>query len=203
MADCKVNSVTFNQTKSDLQTAQEKVRESKGAYMSCLLDKDRGAYSAIALTEAKPDMDRMAAEARTIDTMSQFILKQLGRETGTNNSIGVLSALAKETSAKLETEIDELKSSIRLERRRFLDASPSVSPAVGGLYFTQEPDNRAIIIFLACFGSFLLVSGLLLLYGYIPVDLYGNTTFEQRLTVVVSGWIAALLLTYVGFFTFT
>jgi hypothetical protein len=148
-------------------------------------------------------MDRMAAEARTIDTMSQFILKQLGRETGTNKSIGVLSDLAKETSVKLETEIDELKSSIRLERRRFLDAGPSVSPAVGGLYFTQEPDNRIIIIFLACFGSFLLVSGLLLLYGYIPVDLYGNTTFEQRLTVVVSGWLAALLLTYVGFFTFT
>jgi hypothetical protein len=203
MADCKVNSVTFNQTKSDLQTAQEKVRESKNAYMSCLLDKDRGAYSAIAMTEAKPDMDRMAAEARTIDTMSQFILKQLGRESGTNNSIGVLSNLAKETSAKLETEIDELKSSIRLERRRFLDASPSVSPAVGGLYFTQEPDNRTIIIFRACFGSFLLVTGLLILYGAVPVDLYGNTTFGQRLTVVVSGWIAALLLTYVGFFTFT
>ena len=203
MADCKVNSVTFNQTKSDLQTAQEKVRESKGAYMSCLLDKDRGAYSAIAMTEAKPDMDRMAAEARTIDTMSQFILKQLGRETGTNKSIGVLSDLAKETSAKLEAEIDELKSSIRLERRRFLDASPSVSPAIGGLYFTQEPDNRIIIIFLACFGSFLLVTGLLILYGAVPVDLYGNTTFGQRLTVVVSGWIAVLLLTYVGFFTFT
>lgn len=203
MAECSVNSVTFNQTKSDLQTAQEKVRESKGAYMSCLLDKDKKAYSAIALTEAKPDMDRMTAEARTIDTMSQFILKQLGRETGTNKSISVLSDLAKETSVKLEAEIDELKSSIRLERRRFLDASPSASTAVGGLYFTQEPDNRAIIIFIACFESFLLVTGLLILYGLVPVDLYGNTTFAQRLTVVVSGWIVSLVLMYVGFFTFT
>jgi len=203
MAECSVNSVTFNQTKSDLQTAQEKVRESKGAYMSCLLDKDKKAYSAIDLTEAKPDMDRMAAEARTIDTMSQFILKQLGRETGTNKSLGVLSDLAKETSAKLESEIDELKSSIRLERRRFLDASPSVSPAVGGLYFTQEPDNHLIIIFIACFGSFLLIAGLLVIYGYIPVDPNGTTTFTQRLIVVGAFWLAAAYYTYIGFFTFT
>jgi len=203
MADCKVNSVTFNQTKSDLQTAQEKVRESKGAYMSCLLDKDKKAYSAIAMTEAKPDMDRMTAEARTIDTMSQFMLKQLGRETGTNKSLGVLADLAKETSVKLESEIDDLKSSIRLERRRFLDASPSVSPAVGGLYFTQEPDNRAIIIFIACFGSFLLIAGLLVIYGYIPVDQFGNSTFTQRLIVVGAFWLAAVYYTYIGFFTFT
>jgi hypothetical protein len=203
MADCKVNSVTFNQTKSDLQTAQEKVRESKGAYMSCLLDKDKKAYSAIAMVEAKPDMDRMTAEARTIDTMSQFMLKQLGRETGTNKSLGVLADLAKETSAKLESEIDDLKSSIRLERRRFLDASPSVSPAVGGLYFTQEPDNRAIIIFIACFGSFLLIAGLLVIYGYIPVDQFGNSTFTQRMIVVGAFWLAAVYYTYIGFFTFT
>lgn len=197
---CATQSANFNNAKAGLQTATEKIRESKAAYLTCLPNTERGA---LITAEAKPDIDRMTAEAATLDTMSLFMLKQLGRETGTNASIGVLSELATETSAKLEAEIDELKSSIRLERRRFLDASPSASPAVGGLYFTQEPDNRAIIIFLACFCSFLLLVGLIVLYGFVPGYIVENSTFGQRLSVVVSGWVAALVLTYVGFFTFT
>jgi hypothetical protein len=197
---CVPFSVNLNQSTSELQTATEKVRESKRAYMTCLPEKERGA---IALKDATPDVDRMKADARTIDTMSQFILKQLGRETGTMASIGVLSDLAKETSTKLESEIDQLKSSIRLERRRFLDASPSASTAVGGLYFTREPDNRLIIIFLSCFGTFLLLGGLIVLYGFIPVYFITNASFMQRLIMVVSTWVVALFLMYIGFFTFT
>jgi len=197
---CALQSTQFNQRKAEHQTAQVKMTEQKNAYLSCLPDKERGAF---ALAEAKTDIERVTAEARTIDTMSQFILKQLARETGNNASIGILSDLAKDTSAKLESEIEELKSSIRLERRRFLDAGPSNSTAVGGLYFTQEPDNRMIIIFLSCFCSFLLIAGLIVLYGFIPVYFITNASFGQRLISVVSFWVAALVLMYIGFFTFT
>lgn len=197
---CGAFSVNLNQSTVDLQTATEKVRESKRAYMTCLPEKERGA---IALKDAASDVNRMTADARTIDTMSQFILKQLGRETGTMASIGVLKDLATDTSAKLESEIDDLKSSIRLERRRFLDASPSASTAVAGLHFTQEPDNRLIIIFLSCFGSFLLLGGLIVLYGFVPVYFITNASFTQRLITVLSTWLFALFAMYIGFFTFT
>jgi len=182
------------------QTAQNKLRTVKSAYLSCLNAADRGD---IITKDAAPEIERLTKEANTIDTMSSFILKQLRRESGANSSLSVLSDLAKETSDNLEKEIDELKSNIRTERRRFLDADPSASTAVAGLYFTQQPDNRMIIIFLSCFGSFLLIAGLLVMYGYIPLDIVANADFDQRLLVVVIFWVATLFLTYVGFFTFT
>ena len=197
---CNVYTIALNSATTDETTAKEKKRAAKSSLLSCVPPNKR---AEIVTADASPDITRLTNESLTVDTMSQFILKQLGRETGSNSSFEVLSDLATETSETLEKEIEELKSNIRTERRRFLDADPSAPTAVAGLYFTQEPDNNMIIIFLSCFGSFLLVAGLIVLYGYVPLDMVKNADFNMRLTIVGSSWVAALLLMYVGFITFT
>lgn len=144
---------------------------------------------------------RLDTEIEVLDKISTFLLKQLKRETDSSNKH--LEQVVTETSAKLESEIDTLKSQIRLERRRFLDANPSESTAVAGLYYTEEGDNRAIIIFLVCFGLFLLIGSMLFLYGLIPLAYDANTTFSQRLIVVAATWVVSLVAMYIGFFTLT
>ena len=188
--------------KANYENAKNTIQTAKAAYYSCpaLTSEKRGKMM---LDDAKSDMERIQAEANTVDTMSKFVLKQLARESGANESLGVLSDLATDTAGKLEKEIEEVKSSIRTERRRFLDADPSATTAVAGLWFTQQPDNQMLIIFLSCFGSFLLIAGLLVIYGYVPLDLVANAEFSQRFMVVGIFWLAALVITYVGFFTFT
>jgi len=146
-------------------------------------------------------VNRLDKEIDVLDNISKFLLKQLKRDSESKSSH--LEQVVTETSAKLETEIDELKSQIRLERRRFLDANPSETTAVAGLYYTEEDDNRSIIIFLVCFGFFLLIGSLLFLYGLIPMAYNANTTFSQRLTVVAITWVVSIVVMYIGFFTLT
>ena len=200
--DCDPQMSNYNQADADLATAKEKLRQAKSAYYSCP-KLEASKKGAMVMADAKPEIDRIQKEAETVETMSQFILKQLGRETGANASLGILTDLASETADKLKAEIEEVKSTIRTERRRFLDSDPSVTTAVGGLWFTQQPDNQMIIIFLSCFGSFLLIAGLLVIYGYLPLDLVANADFNMRLVVVGVFWALSLFITYIGFFTFT
>jgi len=194
--------VNYNQANADLATAKEKLRQAKSTYYSCpKLDSSK--KGSLMMADAGPEMERIQKEAATVDTMSQFILKQLGRESGANASLSILTDLASETTDKMKAEIEEVKSSIRTERRRFLDSDPSVTTAVGGLWFTQQPDNQMLIIFLSCFGSFLLIAGLLVIYGYLPLDLVASADFNMRLVVVGIFWVLSLFITYIGFFTFT
>lgn len=197
---CDAQMASFNNAKNVANAAKNTIDTTKATYYTCL---DAGERGEKMMAEVGPDMARIQAEAETVDTMSKFILKQLARESGASNSLNVLSDLAVDTAATLEKEIEEMKSSIRKERRRFLDADPSATTAVAGLWFTQQPDNQMIIIFLSCFGSFLLIAGLLVIYGYIPFYLVENAEFSQRLMVVGIFWLATLFITYVGFFTFT
>ena len=197
---CIAQKASFNNAKNGVKTATNTINTAKAAYYACLDPKKRGEMMK---ADVGSDMDRIQTEANTVDTMSKFILKQLARESGATNSLNVLSDLAIDTAGKLEKEIEEVKTSIRTERRRFLDADPSATTAVAGLWFTQQPDNQMIIVFISCFGAFLLVAGLLVIYGYIPIDLVANADFSQRLMVVGIFWLATLVITYVGFFTFT
>lgn len=200
--DCVPQKAGLTQANTDLAAAKEKLRQAKSAYYSCP-KLDASKKGTMMMADAKPEIERIQREAATVDTMSQFILKQLGRESGANASLDILTDLASETADKLKAEIEETKSSIRTERRRFLDSDPSATTAVGGLWFTQQPDNQMLIIFLSCFGSFLLIAGLLVIYGYLPLDLVANADFNMRLIVVGVFWLAALVITYIGFFTFT
>ena len=197
---CVPQMANYNKFITEGNTIKEKIRDATSTYYACLDPTKRGEKM---LAAAGPDMERIQLEADTVDTMSQFILKQLKRESGSNASLSILTDLASETADKMRAEIEEVKTSIRTERRRFLDADPSATTAIGGLWFTQQPDNQMIIIFLSCFGSFLLIAGLLVIYGYVPMNLVANADFNMRLMVVGIFWFLTLFITYIGFFTFT
>ena len=192
--------VGLEQATSDERNAKQKRDTANNAYLTCLPSNSRGAILA---ANAAPEIARIEREAQTIDTTSQFILQQLRREIGANTSMNVLTDLAEETSARLESEIEELKTNIRTERRRFMDADPSAPTSVAGLYFTQQPDNQMIIIFLICFGIFLLVSGLAVMYGFVTVGSLDNASMSMRYSVVMTYWVSAIVVTAIGFFTFT
>jgi hypothetical protein len=197
---CKSLEIKLNQANSDAKNAKQTLDTANSSYLTCLPATNRGA----ALTAAAaPEIARLEREAQTIDTTSLFILQQLQRETGANTSMNVLTNLAEETSARLESEIEELKTNIRTERRRFMDSDPSASTSIAGLYFTQQPDNQMIIIFLLCFGIFLLVSGLAIMYGFVTVGYLNNASMSMRYSVVMTYWVSAVVVTVIGFFTFT
>ena len=84
-----------------------------------------------------------------------------------------------------------------------MDSDPSAPTSVAGLYFTQQPDNQMIIIFLLCFGIFLLVSGLAIMYGFVTVGYLNNASMSMRYSVVMTYWVSAIVVTAIGFFTFT
>jgi hypothetical protein len=107
------------------------------------------------------------------------------------------------TAKELQDEIDAIKADIRKERRVFMDSDVSVSPAVGGLYFTKVPDNQILIAFISCFGAFLLFVGLLIILNKVPIGYFQGMTMPNRLTTVGLVWSIALIFTYISFFAFT
>jgi hypothetical protein len=139
-----------------------------------------------------------------ITFMERFILKQLKREISGGETVTTLLESARREADSLRTGIDDLNVTIRKERRLFLDANPSVSPAVGGLYFTQEPDNQVLIAFVSCFGAFLLFTGVLVLMNHLPIPyIQDRLTTTNRIQLVIGSWILACILAYVGLYIFT
>ena len=176
------------------------VEAARADYLACLGPQAQGQA---ALEGAQGSLDLASRDALSLMHMHEFLLRQLERETGSGNTMNSLEELAKQEVAKIETEIEELKSKIRTQRRRFLDASPSVSPAVAGLYYTQTPDNQVLITFLSAFGAFLLFTGVLVLLNQVPFGGLDRLTMGERVKSVVSVWIISLIVMYVGFYMFT
>jgi hypothetical protein len=198
---------TYNNQGPKVESAKNESELKKAEYKKCLFDNNRPELSKFLLSDAKSEMDRIGNEGHTVDVMSQFILKQLERETGTLTSLNTMNDIAKETAERLSSEIDDLKSGIRKARRQFLDSSPSASTAVGGfLYFVKEPDNRLMLIFLGCVGAFLTVVSLLIIFNLVPFYMLKNITPDnngQRYTVVGALWLSVIVMILIGFFTFT
>jgi len=198
---------TYNNQNPKVESAKNERELKKAEYKKCLFENNKPELSKFLLSDAKTEMDRLSNEGHTVDVMSQFILKQLERETGTLKSLNTMNDIATETSEKLSSEINDLKSGIRKERRRFLDSSPSASTAVGGfLYFVKEPDNRLMLIFLGCVGAFLTVVSLLIIFNLLPFYILKNITPEnngQRYTVVGALWLSVIIVIFFGFLTFT
>lgn len=199
---------SYNQANSSVDAAKNTFQASKLAYQSCLADRDRPTLVSQLIGETEADRVSIRDQSITIDTMSSFILKQLRRESGVDGGLNALNNLAEETSTGLESQIDQLKSSIRTERRRFLDASPSESTGIGGLlFFTQEPDNNLIIIFLGCLGALLVAMTLIIVNNQLPLAMLQNSApgsaGSQNYMLVAAMWIGTIVLTLVGFFTFT
>lgn len=197
---CEVKRIQQNSAQALIDQANQAYNQAKSEYLSCLGPQEQGSA---ALADAKPVMDKIAKEAEAIMYMEGFILGQLAREAKSGTTLATLSESAHEESEKIRKEIDELKSEIRTEKRKFLDADPSRTTAVGGLYFTGQPDNQVLIAFLSCFGAFLLFTGLLVIMNHIPIAYLQALTTGERIKIVASVWVTAVVLTYIGFYTFT
>jgi hypothetical protein len=172
--------------------------EAKKRQFDCLPPSER---TAELLNQAKPEMDRMEQEAASIEYMETFIQKQLVREMG-DSSDNVIPIVTAERD-RLSAEIERLQSEIRTESRRFTDACPGPTAPIPGLPFTGQADNQVLIAFLTTFGTFLLLCGLLVLMDLVPLSYFQLMTTSERYTIVATGWITAIVMMYVGFFSFT
>ena len=197
---CEVKRIQQNSAQATVDQATSALKQAKSEYISCLGPQEAGA---VAFQDSQPAMDAAQKEAETLRFLQTFVLKQLAREASAEQTMDVLSAAARDEETKLREEIEQVKSEIRTERRRFLDAQPSVSPKVNGLYFTTEPDNQVLIAFLACFCSFLLFVGLMVIMNKFPGGFLLSMSSGERIKIVVAGWVAVLIVTYIFFFTFT
>jgi VIT1/CCC1 family predicted Fe2+/Mn2+ transporter len=179
-------------------TAQAALNQATSDYMNCLGPQERGAA---ALQGAQVAIDRAVKEADGLAFLNKMTLNQLQKETGDVEILGELADIAVKDTEKMQTEIEQLKSQIRTERRKFLDSDPSVSPAAGGLYFTKNTDNQLLIAFLSCFGVFLLVASVAYAMGYIP--LINKPTGSEVVKIIATFLVVSLVLMYLGFYMFT
>jgi hypothetical protein len=198
---CDVKKIQKNSAEAVVDRATQAFHQAKTEYVACLSPQEQ---ADIHITDAQPEMTAINNEAQHIIFMQNFILKQLQREIAGGETVSTLMESAQLESDALRRKIEELNATIRTDRRLFLDASPSVSTAVAGLYFTQEPDNQVLIAFLSCFGAFLLFTGILVLMNHVPISyIQDRLTTGGRFQIVITVWILACILTYIGFYVFT
>jgi hypothetical protein len=179
-------------------TLQGQLNQANSEYMNCLGPQERGA---VALQGAKAEIDRAVKEAEGLAFMGSFILNQLEKETGDDETLSELANMAVRDTETMQREIEDLKSQIRTEKRKFLDSDPSVSPAAGGLYFTKNSDNQMLIAFLSCFGSFLVIASVAYAMGYIP--LINKPTGTETVKIIATFVVVSVVLMYMGFYMFT
>jgi len=197
---CQAKRIQQNTKQSAIDVAKTDFNRAKTDYLSCLGPQALGQAM---LEDARPAIEKNDKEVSTIKYMGNFILTQLKREIRTGTTLSTLSSIARDEEAKIKKEIEHLRSEIRTERRRFLDASPSTSTAVGGLYFTQQPDNKILITFMSCFGAFLLFTGLIVIMNKFPGGYLLPMSDGERLKLVAGAWVTAIIITYAGFFIMT
>lgn len=193
-------SCDLGQTRIQLNTAKAAYEAAKQEFEQCQPPDQRTAARMDAMKEA---LGKYETEAAQLIFMDEFLLSTLDKEAGNNNTIVGLGVIAERQMQAIQDEIDDLKSEIRKERRRFLDSGPQVSPAVAGLYFTKVPDNQVLIGLLTCIGAFLVAVSIAVLAGYIPIDYLTSAAAGERWTIVGAIWITTLIVTYLGLFIFT
>jgi len=202
MATCDLNAlkVSVNSANSKLTTAQKGFDDATQKYNDCLPPAKKAENAMAAAKDAIASIEKESGE---LTHMNEFLLKQLGKESEAYSTYSDLADIVKEESEKLKAEIGDLKSQIRTERRKFLDAAPSVSPAVGGLYYTKVPDNQVIIAFLVCFGAFLIAVSFLIYLNLIPLEYFMKMTVPERFKMIGVVVVGSLVFMYAGFYLFT
>lgn len=193
-------SCDLGQTRIQLNTAKAAYEVAKQEFEQCQPPEQR---TAARLDEMKEAIGKYESEAAQLFFLHEFLLGVLDKETGNNDTIVNLGALAEQQMQSIQNEIDELKSEIRKERRRFLDSGPQKSPAVAGLYFTKVPDNLVLIGLLSCLGAFLVAVSACILLGVVPIEYMKRQTDSDRWTTIAALWITTLIVTYIGLFIFT
>jgi hypothetical protein len=196
--------IALTSAKNALGTAQSAMNSAQNDYnQSC----GPATIASAALQSAQGDVASVDSSVEVIQRIQKIVLNQLGNEA--SSSASTLKPVVEHEIEKVQTEIEELRSEIRKERRLFLDADPSATTAVAGLYYTREPDNQVLIAFLVCFGTFLLTLGLLVFLRLIPLqyfialDGYGESGFTERLKLVGSFWLISLVVAFAGFYGLT
>lgn len=181
---CEAKRISLNQAQSD--------------YQSCLSPEAR---TQVRLEEESSRLGRLKDEAEALWRMDVTLISVLEREGGgaTEEVTGIIAGQA----TSVQEQIDAVKSQIRRERRVFLDSSPSVSPAVGGMYFTRTPDNQVLILFIVGYCGFLAALSAVILLGTIPIPYFEAFTMGDRVKTVAILWGAGLLLAYAGLYVFT
>ena len=198
---CDVKRIQQNSAQAMVDQANQAFKQAKTEYITCLGPNEQAQTY---ITDAGPEFNAINKEVEALVYMEKFILKQLKREISGGETVATLLESARKEADSLRANIDNLNATIRKDRRTFLDAGPSVSTAVGGLYFTQEPDNQVLIAFLSCFGAFLLFSGVLILMNRLPIPyVQDQLTSGNRVQLVIGGWILSLTLAYAGIYMFT
>lgn len=193
-------SCDLGQTRIQLNTAKAAYEVAKQEFEQCQPPDQR---TAARLDEMKEALGKCETEAAQLFFMDEFLLNTLDKEAGNNATIVNLGALAEQQMQSIQNEIDELKSEIRKERRRFLDSGPQKSPAVAGLYFTKVPDNQVLIGLLSSLGFFLVAVSACILMGIVPIEYLRRAGDGERWKVIGALWITTLVLTYMGLFIFT
>ena len=169
-------------------------------YLTCL---GSDAVGAQAVADASGDAALYRGEGAQLKHMGDFIVRQLQREKG-GGALGELGDIAQAEIDRKQAEIEELKSEIRKERRRFLDAEPNKSPAVlGGLYFTQTPDNQVLIGFLSALGAFLVLAATAVVLGRTPFAFLNATTDSERMKLAAGIVVIPAVVAYVLIYLFT
>ena len=185
-----------------LNSARQAFEDAQQAYISTL----DPAQQAQARSQ-EPDAKQLFAEAEAVALVSEVLLGSL--ETSVTHqavptaTADAITSMATADTERLQKEIEETKAQIRVEKRKFLDSGPQVSPAVGGLYFTAVPDNQVLIVFLSCYTAFWLFLGIMLLTNQIPIPYVSGLSSNDRLKLVLGTWVLLIVVTYLGFFMFT
>jgi hypothetical protein len=196
MAD---SSDTLNASCSLKRIDYATVKAKYNDYLTCL---GTEAVGAAAVTDASGDAALYRGEAAQLQHMGDFILRQLQREKG-GGALAELGDIAQAEIDRKQGEIDDLKSEIRKERRRFMDAEPNKSPAVLGLYFTQTPDNQVLIGFLSAFGAFLVFAAVAVVLGRTPFAFLNATSESERNKLAAGIVIVPAIVAYICFYLFT
>jgi len=163
---------------------------------NCMTPQER---SSLATNTIATQVSAYNMEGEQLLVMSNFLDKQ----TDSTGNTAVLLNVVQDTLNELNAEIDTIKADISKERRIFMDSDASVSPAVGGLYFTLVPDNKILIAFMSCMGAFLLFVSVLILLNKIPFYYFEALTYPNRIVTVAVLWSTAIIFTYLFFFAFT
>ena len=197
---CEVKRIQVNSSQQAMDLATQARDQARSDYLQCLGPAEVGQA---ALADAADEMERVRKESLELFQMNELVLQMLGREAQSTETVRDLYKYTGEEANNLQKEIDRLKASIRTEKRKFLDASPSTSPAVGGLYYTQTPDNKLLIAFLSCFGAFLVFVSIAVMANMIPVDYFLKLSSGERVKIVAAMWVLSLVAVYAGFYLFT
>ncbi len=192
--------IQMNTAQQTLEAAKASFDQTRTAYINSLQPEER---SRMLLKEIEPTAERLDKEAKELAYINTFIMKQMGQGLGSSDTLASLNDMATGEIDSVKKEIDELKSQIRLERRRFLDAGPNVSPAVAGLYYTKVPDNQLLIALLSVTAGFLAIVSALIIMNHLPFAYFQAMTMSERVKLTGVIWVAGIVAVLVGLWTFT